>query len=134
MLLTDRNFNTSFFDPAGGGDPVLFQHLFYTIPSMVAGTQTVAPVAVLSTDRPFDFSRFNAAYAEYFPNKPLPSDLEHRQMTTDGVNSFVRCLGRWSRSNETNRRSVLPKENFGNRSASTETANSLLRTVARRPT
>ena len=90
MLLTDRNFNTSFFDPAGGGDPVLFQHLFYTIPSMVAGTQTVAPVAVLSTDRPFDFSRFNAAYAEYFPNKPLPSQhfLEWLVGFTEGDGSW----------------------------------------------
>lgn len=32
MLLTDRNFNTSFYDPAGGGDPVLYQHLFWTVP------------------------------------------------------------------------------------------------------
>jgi len=40
-------------------------------------------------------------------------EIEHRQMATDGVKSFVRRLGSWSRSNETNRWSVSPKEKFG---------------------
>ena len=52
MLLTDRNFNTTFFDPAGGGDPVLFQHLFSTIP----------------------FSIFKTKFKELFPNTSIPSD------------------------------------------------------------
>lgn len=52
MLLTDRNFNTTFFDPAGGGDPVLFQHLFSSIP----------------------FISFKNKFKILFPNNPLPSD------------------------------------------------------------
>nr|AKZ21147.1 LAGLIDADG homing endonuclease [Prasiola crispa] len=52
MLLTDRNFNTTFFDPAGGGDPVLFQHLFSSIP----------------------FISFKNKFKVLFPDTVLPSD------------------------------------------------------------
>lgn len=52
MLLTDRNFNTTFFDPAGGGDPVLFQHLFSTIP----------------------FISFKNKFKILFPDQCIPSD------------------------------------------------------------
>ncbi len=70
MLLTDRNLNTTFFDPAGGGDPVLYQHLFFSAPILLASPNLCKTQVANATN----FPEFHKLYKTTFPMVQVPSD------------------------------------------------------------